>query len=100
MTPSQDSQPHETPLFYAKNPNAAHARIMVGYQIVRPKSFLAGSGIATNHLAQLIFLGKLSAQDIEIADQALAAVDQSLLRGDLAVGLNAELKGGKQRVRN
>jgi hypothetical protein len=43
---------------------------------------------------------KLSAQDIEIADQALAAVDQSLLRGDLAIGLNAELKGGKQRVRN
>lgn len=100
MTPSQDIPTTRNSTFLCKGskrrPCKDHGRV----PDFRPKSFLAGSGIATNHLAQLIFLGKLSAQDIEIADQALAAVDQSLLRGDLAVGLNAELKGGKQRMRN
>jgi hypothetical protein len=38
------------------------------------KSFIAGSYITTNHLPQLVFFCKLSAQDLQIANQTLAAV--------------------------
>lgn len=65
-----------------------------------PRSLISPIDIAANHLAQLVFFGELSAQDLEVANQALAAVDQSFLGGDLAIGLNAELEGGKERVRD
>lgn len=63
------------------------------------KLFVRGY-VAANHLPQLIFLSKLPAQDLQVANQTLAAVDQSFLRGDLAVRLDAKLEGGEERVGN
>lgn len=63
------------------------------------KSFIGGN-VTTDHLAQLVLLGKLAAQDIEIGHQAPAAVEQGLLGGDLAIGLDAKLKGSKEGVGN
>lgn len=51
---------------------------------------LSRTAIPSNHLAQLIFLRKLSAQNLEIGDKGFAAVDQCFFRGDLAVGLDSE----------
>jgi len=87
-----------TPLFmHRRSPNAAHAKAR---NICRPYSPISSINIPTDHLPQLVFLGKLPAQDLEIANQALAAVDQSFFGADFAVGLNSELKGGEQRVRD
>lgn len=56
------------------------------------------SAIPSNHLPQLVFLRELSAQNLEVADKGLAAVDECFFRGDVAVGLNAEFEGCEERV--
>ncbi len=58
------------------------------------------STITTDHLAQLVLLGKFSAQNLKISNQRLAAVDQGLPGGQLAVGLDAKLELGEEGVRN
>jgi hypothetical protein len=58
------------------------------------------SSITTNHLTKLVLLGELSAEDFEVMNQGLGALDQGILGADDAVGLNAELKLGEEGVGN
>lgn len=61
---------------------------------------LSGSWLTSDHLAQLEFLGKLAAQLTEVLNEVLAGGNHNFLWCDLAVGLNAKLKGGNEWVRN
>lgn len=65
-----------------------------------PKRSLVRSTIPTDHLAQLVFLRKLSAQGLEVGDKSLACVEHCLLGCDLTLSLDTELEGGKERVGN
>lgn len=38
------------------------------------------NAIASNHLPQLVFLGELPAQSLEVADEGFAAIDQRIFR--------------------
>lgn len=65
-----------------------------------PRYLLISNTIATDHLAQLIFLGEFTAKGVEVGNEQLAGVDQGFLRGALAIGLDAELEAGKEGVGN
>ena len=69
-------------------------------QYDQTKHSLIHSAITADHLAQLVFLGELTAQGLEIGDQAAAGVEQGFLGGTVAVGLDAEFEGCKEGVRN
>lgn len=53
-----------------------------------------------SHLLQLELLGELLVEFLELGDELTAGLDQGRLGGDLAVGVDAELEGGEQRVRD
>lgn len=53
-----------------------------------------------SHLLQLELLGELLVEFLELGDELTAGLDQGRLGGDLAVGVDAELKGGEQRMRD
>jgi hypothetical protein len=55
---------------------------------------------SVGHLAQFILFGELAGKDAEVLDQGLAGVDDSLTRGDFAVGLATQDKVGSQGVRD
>jgi hypothetical protein len=50
------------------------------------------------HLLQLKLLGELLVELLKLVDQLLASLDNSGLGSDLAVGVNAELERGEERV--
>lgn len=54
----------------------------------------------THHLAQLVFLGEFTREDTQVLDQLMAGSDYRLLRGDLAISLDAELKLRDQGMRH
>ena len=63
-----------------------------------PQLLIGPSTITSNHLAQLVFLRELPAQNLEVADEGFAAVDQCFFRGYLAVGLDSEFEGCEEGV--
>jgi hypothetical protein len=61
---------------------------------------LVSAGVTGDHLAELEFLGEFAAEMGEVADNILAGLHESLLRGDIAIGLDAKLESCKQWVGN
>lgn len=64
--------------------------------LFRCSSLAAGLG----DLLQLHFLGKLAAEDLEVLDDIAAGVDDGLLGSDGAIGADAQLEAGEERVRH
>lgn len=47
-------------------------------------------GGGADHLAKLVLLGELAAENAQVTDQLVACVHYGVLWGDLAVGLDAQ----------
>lgn len=76
-----------------------------------PESFTAGPRTADSdiqpavrhvgrHLLELELLGELLIELVKLGDELAAGLDEGVLRGDLAVGVDAQLEGGEERVRD
>ena len=66
----------------------------------QPNLLFARINITANHLAQLIFFGELSAQNLEVINQVLATVDKGFFGCNLAICLDAQLECRKERMRD
>lgn len=83
-----------------------HVAILVPLPVYPTNSVIAiciavgGCTPSRDHLTQLVFLGEFPAQGCKIADNVLAGVHQSLLRGNIAIGLDAKLELSKERMRD
>lgn len=55
---------------------------------------------ASNHLSQFIFASEVGLEDVEILDEVARSRENSLLRGDLAVGLDSKFKFGEEGMRD
>lgn len=76
-----------------------------------PEPFVAGPRTADSdiqpavrhvgrHLLELELLGELLVKLSEFGDELATGLDEGVLRGDLAVGVDAQLEGGEKRVRD
>lgn len=61
---------------------------------------IAVGTIALNHLAQLVFLGKLATQNLKLVDEILGGFDDCVLWSKGTIGLNAKLDLGEERMGN
>jgi hypothetical protein len=57
-------------------------------------------GHVGSHLLQLELLGELLVELLQLGDELAASLDDGGFGSDLAVGVNAELEGGEERVRD
>jgi hypothetical protein len=57
-------------------------------------------GHVSSHLLQLEFLGELLVELLQLGDELAASLDNGGFGSDLAVGVDAELEGGEERVRD
>jgi hypothetical protein len=49
---------------------------------------------SSDHLTQLVFFGEFAGKDAQVLDKVMTGGEQSILRSDLAISLNAEFKLG------
>lgn len=68
--------------------------------VVTKSELLLVCAISGNHLAQFVLLCELAGQSLEVGNEGLASGNQSLLGGDIAVGLDPELKSCEEWVGN
>lgn len=57
-------------------------------------------GHVGSHLLEFEFLRELLVELLQLSDELAASLDDCSFGGDLAVGVNAELEGRKERVRD
>lgn len=72
-------------------------------QYSKPSLLLALVGVgssACHHLAQLEFLGELTAQLAQLGHEGFGDPNDSFFGGEGAVGLDTELDGGEEGVGN
>lgn len=100
ITPSHDIPNHTNSIFLCTHESKRRPWDRSDAKPEYPELLVTRINIATDHLTQLVFFGELSAQDLEVVNQALATVDNGLLRGNLAIGLNSQLEGRKEGMRD
>ena len=54
----------------------------------------------TSNLLELPFLGKLLIESLQLLNQVSTSSDDGILRSEGSIGLDAQLKGSEQRVRD